>query len=102
MGVARMVCAIGVLSACTWGGAESDRAILAVDVQGAGHVVASPVGLACAGERCSLAAAPGTVVTLTAVSDGNSVFERWGGGCSGASTTCAVELTAPGVAVTAT
>jgi hypothetical protein len=35
---------------------------------------------------------PGTLVTLTATADANSVFSAWSGGCSGSSPTCIVTM----------
>jgi hypothetical protein len=58
---------------------------------GAGRVTSSPVGLECPGS-CAMQVASGSAVTLTAVADGNSHFEGFGGGCNGL--TCALVASA--------
>jgi CSLREA domain-containing protein/uncharacterized repeat protein (TIGR02543 family) len=51
---------------------------------GSGMVTSMPAGIDC-GTDCTEIFAEGTVVTLTAVADGDSTFEGWSGaGCSGA------------------
>jgi phospholipase C len=51
---------------------------------GSGSVSSNPPGIAC-GTSCSAAFPAGTTVTLTATpaSGSGSLFEQWGGGCSG-------------------
>ncbi|MEW6186572.1 MAG: fibronectin type III domain-containing protein [Thermodesulfobacteriota bacterium] len=58
---------------------------------GSGTVTNSPTGSSFA---------PGTVVTLTAAADSNSVFSGWSGGCTGTASTCQVTMSA-NVSVTA-
>jgi hypothetical protein len=61
---------------------------------GSGTVTSSPAGINC-GADCSQSFPAGTTVILTANSDAASVFKGWsGGGCSGASTTCTLSLSA--------
>ena len=72
---------------------------------GNGTVTSSPAGINC-GNDCNQSFAQGTVVTLTAVPNGNSTFAGWsGGGCSGtgpcvvtmnASTTVGAQFTKTG------
>jgi hypothetical protein len=50
---------------------------------GGGTVGSAPAGIDC-GLTCSAAFVEGTVVTLTATPDSNSVFGGWSGACSGA------------------
>ncbi|MGC9394530.1 MAG: InlB B-repeat-containing protein, partial [Anaerolineae bacterium] len=58
---------------------------------GAGLVTSDPAGIDC-GTSCTADYPYGTVVTLTAVADGNSVFAGWSGaGCSGTDA-CVVTL----------
>lgn len=60
---------------------------------GTGTVSSSPAGIAC-GSTCSANFSSGTVVTLTATPESNSVFAGWSGsGCSGAGT-CTVTMSA--------
>lgn len=66
---------------------------LVVSVQGTGTVTSSPAGITC-GTACSQAFAQGTSVTLTATPGANAIFSGWSGACSGASTTCAVNVNA--------
>jgi len=67
---------------------------------GSGTVASSPAGIDC-GVDCSEPYVEGTVVTLTAVPDVNSVFIGWsGGGCSGTGN-CVVTMNA-NTTVTAT
>ena len=61
---------------------------------GTGRVTSSPAGINC-GADCSQSFPVGKTVILTANSDAASVFKGWsGGGCSGASTTCTLSLSA--------
>ncbi|MEM4260895.1 MAG: DUF1566 domain-containing protein [Candidatus Woesearchaeota archaeon] len=57
---------------------------------GSGIVTSMPVGINC-GSDCTEVYTSGTVVTLTAASDSNSVFSGWSGACTG-SGTCAVTM----------
>jgi len=67
---------------------------------GSGTVTSTPPGINC-GSDCAENYTPGTVVTLTAISDNNSVFAGWSGGnCSGTGS-CTLSMTRD-VAVTAT
>jgi hypothetical protein len=50
---------------------------------GTGTVTSAPAGIDC-GTVCSADFQAGTVVTLTAVAPGGSVFLEWGGACTGA------------------
>ncbi|HMK61866.1 MAG TPA: fibronectin type III domain-containing protein [Dissulfurispiraceae bacterium] len=53
---------------------------------GSGTVMSSPTGISC-GTSCSSSYSPGSVITLTAAPNANSVFAGWsGGGCSGKGT----------------
>jgi hypothetical protein len=50
---------------------------------GSGTVISSPTGITC-GTACTKGYDAGSIVTLTATPDGNSIFTGWsGGGCSG-------------------
>jgi IPT/TIG domain/Divergent InlB B-repeat domain len=69
-----------------------DVAILSVAVSGYGTVSSSPAGISC-GSVCTMNAAGGTVVTLTATPSGGATFSGWGGACSG-NGGCAVTLNA--------
>jgi lysozyme len=66
---------------------------------GAGSVISEPSGLDCT-ETCSLVVPAGTSLALTATPDSASGFGRWGGACSGSSTTCVVQVDG-GTSVTA-
>lgn len=66
---------------------------------GTGGVTASSGSLSC-GTTCSASYDYGTMLTLTATATAGSTFSGWGGACSGASTTCAVTVSAA-TAVTA-
>ncbi len=59
---------------------------------GTGVVTSSPSGINC-GSDCIESYNAGTVVTLTAVADGNSTFGGWSGACSGTGT-CSVTMDA--------
>ena len=52
------------------------------DGSGAGSVTSDPVGIDC-GADCSGTYVDGTSVTLTAVPDATSIFDKWGGACAG-------------------
>ncbi|MBK9036953.1 MAG: hypothetical protein IPL61_37830 [Myxococcales bacterium] len=66
-----------------------------------GTVTSNPAGIDC-GTTCSLSAAIGTMVTLTAAPDAGAAFAGFsGGGCTGTATTCVVTLAAA-TTVTAT
>jgi alpha-tubulin suppressor-like RCC1 family protein len=56
-------------------------ATLSITVNGAGRVLAAPLGIDCtsAGGDCSEAYALGTVVVLTAMPNGGAVFSAWSG-----------------------
>jgi surface protein len=58
---------------------------------GTGTVSSSPAGIAC-GESCEASFASGTGVTLTATADEGSVFQGWGGACTGSADTCSVTM----------
>jgi hypothetical protein len=60
---------------------------------GSGTVTSSPAGIDC-GTVCSTSFTSGTMVTLTAVPVGNSLFAGWSGSCTGTTTTCTVSMTA--------
>jgi hypothetical protein len=61
---------------------------------GSGTVTSSPAGISC-GATCAATFNNNTLVTLTAAPAAGSVFAGWsGGGCSGASTTCNVVMSA--------
>ncbi|MBI4574248.1 MAG: SBBP repeat-containing protein [candidate division NC10 bacterium] len=59
---------------------------------GRGSVRSDPPGIDC-GATCNASFDPNTTVALTATPEAGSVFERWGGGCSGSAPTCTVTLT---------
>ncbi|MEZ4512330.1 MAG: LamG-like jellyroll fold domain-containing protein [Chloroflexota bacterium] len=65
----------------------SDTRTLTVttDGTGSGSVTSNPAGIACTsgGGDCTEAFDPGTVVTLSAVAASGSIFDGWGGDCSG-------------------
>jgi uncharacterized repeat protein (TIGR02543 family) len=69
---------------------------VAIDPQstGAGTLTSSPDGINC-GADCTEVYASGTVVTLTEHPTASSVFDGWGGACSGTSgamSTCSVTM----------
>src|SRR5258708_1795933 len=55
---------------------------LAVSVGQGGKVTSSPAGIDC-GATCSASFNSGTPVTLTATPASGSVFQGWGGACTG-------------------
>jgi hypothetical protein len=68
---------------------------------GSGTVTSAPPGIAC-GVTCAASFAAGTDVTLTEAPSAGSTFDGWSGaGCSGATSTCTVPMSAA-QAVTAT
>jgi hypothetical protein len=79
---------------------ETETSSLSVTVAGSGSVGSDPEGIDC-GQDCQHDFTPGTQVTLTATPETGYVFESWGGACSGAASTCDIELTED-LAVTAT
>jgi surface protein len=58
---------------------------------GSGTVTSSPAGIDC-GTACEANYASGTVVTLTAMAAGGSVFSGWSGACTGTASTCQVTI----------
>lgn len=60
--------------------------------QGAGVVTSLPAGLDC-GLTCTVSAAHGAVITLTATPDPLARFIGWQGACSGTAMTCTMSLT---------
>ena len=50
---------------------------------GTGRVTSIPTGISCPSSTCSHDFAEGTVVTLTAQASSSSLFNGWGGDCSG-------------------
>lgn len=54
---------------------------------GTGTVTSSPAGISC-GLDCSETYLTGLGVTLTAVADGDSIFDGWSGACGGIASTC--------------
>ncbi len=69
---------------------EGGQFNLKVSTTGRGYVSSSPSGIEC-GYACSESYSPGTVMTLTAKSLGDT-FTEWGGDCSGTQQTCTLEL----------
>ncbi|MBI4016956.1 MAG: hypothetical protein HY363_04665 [Candidatus Aenigmarchaeota archaeon] len=69
---------------------EGGQFNLKVSTTGRGYVSSSPSGIEC-GYACSESYSPGTVMTLTAKSLGDT-FTEWGGDCSGTQPTCTLEL----------
>ncbi len=65
---------------------------------GVGTVVSSPAGIQC-GTTCTATFGGAALVTLTAVSATGSVFDRWGGDCSGSGPTCVLVMNGDRVAV---
>jgi uncharacterized repeat protein (TIGR01451 family) len=61
-------------------------------VQGRGTVTSSPPGITCKPD-CMEAYPNGTVVQLTATPGTGSQFDRWEGGCTGTTNSCAVTMT---------
>ncbi|MDQ4094722.1 MAG: hypothetical protein M3174_00730 [Actinomycetota bacterium] len=68
-----------------------DRTV-SVSIDGPGSVTAPAAGLSCP-PTCSTVVADGTSVTLTATPDVAGGFQGWGGACSGAGTTCTIDVT---------
>jgi hypothetical protein len=67
---------------------------------GSGTITSNPTGISC-GSDCSEAFSQGSLITLTAQADADSIFTSWsGGGCSGTGT-CSVTMNAD-ITVTAT
>ncbi|MDQ7786428.1 MAG: DUF1566 domain-containing protein [Thermodesulfovibrionales bacterium] len=66
---------------------------LSISRNGAGNgtVTSSPAGIMC-GSDCTESYIGGTVVTLTASADGNSIFSGWSGACTGTGA-CVVTMT---------
>ena len=58
---------------------------------GSGTVTSNPQGIDCPGS-CSASFTQGTKVTLTATPGGGSSLDKWGGACSGNSSSCTVTL----------
>jgi hypothetical protein len=58
---------------------------------GGGTVASSPTGINC-GTSCTGEYPAGTLLTLTATPSSGSVFEGWGGACSGTGSTCQVTM----------
>jgi PKD repeat protein len=63
---------------------------VSTDGTGFGEVSSSPAGISC-GYSCQASFDAGTAVTLTAASDGSSIFTGWSGDCSG-SGSCQVTM----------
>jgi hypothetical protein len=61
---------------------------------GTGTVTSSPAGITC-GATCSANYPTGTVVTLSAAWDADTVFAGWSGATCGRTSLCTVTLTAP-------
>lgn len=62
--------------------------------KGTGVITGLPTALDC-GLTCTVSAAHGTLITLTATPNPLARFIGWQGACSGTATTCTVSLTAP-------
>jgi len=61
-----------------------DVIVLEVAKEGPGKVISiSPEGLIDCGERCSVYAKAGQIITLQAIGDEGAPFVKWGGDCSG-------------------
>ncbi|WP_161816021.1 S8 family serine peptidase [Steroidobacter agaridevorans] len=58
---------------------------------GQGTVSSSPAGISC-GPTCSASFDPGSLVTLSAAADAQSVFEGWSGACTGLGNSCSVTM----------
>lgn len=65
---------------------------------GLGNVSSYPIGLDC-GATCTAAFTVGTLITLTATPDANSIFTGWGELCKGNTTICTVTLKATDTAI---
>lgn len=76
----------------TFQAATGNNFALTVAVTGNGSVASSPAGISC-GSACSANFAAGTGVTLTATPAVGQRFTGWGGACTGAQATCALQLT---------
>ena len=59
---------------------------------GSGSVRSNPAGIDCATSSCSALFAAGTQVTLAAQPAAGSSFSGWGGACSGAASSCTVNM----------
>jgi len=67
------------------------ESLLRVAKSGAGHVRAQPAGIDC-GIDCDATYDTGAIITLAATASNGAEFEGWGGACSGAQSTCNVNL----------
>jgi hypothetical protein len=66
--------------------------LLSITVVGNGGVSSDPEGIAC-GQQCQHNFTSGIQVTLTATPEEGYELESWSGACSGAASTCEIELT---------
>jgi hypothetical protein len=71
-----------------------DTFLLTINKNGNGTITSSPSGINCGsgGSDCSEDYKAKTSVTLTAKADADSIFEGWGGDCSGDAATCVVKM----------
>lgn len=89
-------------SATDIGAVEAIQYVLTVDKvgPGAGTITTAPAGISC-GSTCSDTFVSGTVVTLTAAAEPNSIFLGWvGEGCTGTSSCVVTMNTAKSVTAT--
>ncbi len=56
------------------------------------YVVSDPAGISCTGASCSERFPTGSTVTLNAIDVIDSVFDRWGGDCTGQGNPCVLPL----------
>jgi hypothetical protein len=66
---------------------------ISVTKSGSGAVISAPTGINC-GSTCSVSYVANSVVTLTATAASGSIFNGWGGSCTGTASTCVLSLNA--------
>jgi hypothetical protein len=82
---------VASLASACGGAGGGDRIGLSVSVRGSGTVTSSTDTINC-GAACVVDVPANTSVTLTATPAAGSLFEAWGGDCSGAGNTCTITI----------